>query len=225
MSIVCKKWVREDGPYPLPWEYVRDVIYKNNPFKGTFIEVGAHDGISASNCHFFESEWDWDGICIEPHFSNYNMLKENRKVPKYNCAVAEEDGGNLDFCYIEGEGDALSGLVKFFCKAHDKRINEIIRTHGGSTKTIVPIPIRSLSSLFQENDIKKVDYLSIDCEGAEIPILEGINFDEVDIRVLSVEYNRYPEGENDEDFRPYLISQGFDFLGRVCNDFIFIKTT
>jgi len=30
MSIVCKKWVREDGPYPQPWEYVRDVIYKNN---------------------------------------------------------------------------------------------------------------------------------------------------------------------------------------------------
>ena len=219
----CKKWVsREPGPYPSPWEYVRDVIYKNQDFKGTFVEVGATDGISGSNCHFFESEWGWDGICIEPHFSRYKILEENRAVPKYNCAVTSEDGGELDFCYIEGYGDALSGLVKFFCPAHKRRIEEVVKEHG-STKTTVKVPIRSLSSLLEENNIKKVDYMSIDCEGAEISILEGINFDDVDIKVISVEYNRYPEGENDEDPRPYLSDKGYLFLGRVCNDFLFIK--
>ena len=222
MSNICKKWERWDGPYPQPWEYVRDNIYKNIPFEGIFVELGATDGISGSNCHFFESEWGWKGICVEPHFSRYKMLEGNREVPKYNCAISDKDEGYLDFCNVEGEGDSLSGLVKFFCIAHQKRLDEYVIQHG-SKKTIIPVPIRTLSSLLKENDIKKVDYLSIDCEGAEISILEGINFDDVDIKVISVEYNRYPEGENDEDPSPYLANKGYLFLGRVCNDFIFIK--
>ena len=33
---------------------------------GYFIEIGASDGIELSNTYLLESEYKWNGICIEP---------------------------------------------------------------------------------------------------------------------------------------------------------------
>ena len=45
--------------------------------------------------------------------------------------------------------------------------------------------LKLLESFFADNP--RVDYLSLDVEGAELAVLETIPFDRVDIRTLSVE--------------------------------------
>ena len=41
---------------------------------GTFIEVGANDGITYSNTYFLEKFRQWKGICIEPHPGAFEKL-------------------------------------------------------------------------------------------------------------------------------------------------------
>ena len=45
------------------------------PFKnGTFIEVGANDGVRFSNTKRFEELYEWTGILIEPSPNLFNRL-------------------------------------------------------------------------------------------------------------------------------------------------------
>jgi len=75
-----------------------------------------------------------------------------------------------------------------------------------------------LESILKENNVKHIDYLSIDTEGNEIRVLESINFNDVFIKVISAENN-----ENSNDVREFLTSKGFKLLAKVCGDDIYIN--
>lgn len=63
--------------------------YKN----GVFVDVGAHDGISINNTLYFEQNYNWSGVNIEPIISVYNKLIINRpKSININAAVCNDDG-------------------------------------------------------------------------------------------------------------------------------------
>ena len=70
-----------------------------------------------------------------------------------------------------------------------------------------------------------VDYLSLDIEGAELQVLRSINFDEVDIKVISIEISHLGEiwdGTTTE--LKYLMSRkGYEFYKKVEIDDIYIK--
>lgn len=63
--------------------------YKN----GTFIDVGAHDGVTGNNTLFFEKFRGWRGINFEPLPHVYQKLVANReKCVNLNVAVSDKDG-------------------------------------------------------------------------------------------------------------------------------------
>ena len=66
-------------------------------------------------------------------------------------------------------------------------------------------------------NVTKVDYMSIDAEGAELEILQGFNFEKNKCKLISIEQNTYDDGSAAE----YLLSLGYITLGRVCNDVFF----
>ena len=76
---------------------------------GTFIELGALDGLTSSNTHLFEKCLNWTGILIEPGKENFEKLKINRpNQVLLNVAIC--DGiRNVDFV----EGIASGGIVEF----------------------------------------------------------------------------------------------------------------
>ena len=62
-------------------QYKQDEWLYNNHFKnkknGTFLEIGADDGIDKSNTKFFE-DLGWVGMCIEASPKRFKLLKNNR---------------------------------------------------------------------------------------------------------------------------------------------------
>ena len=60
------------------------------------------------------------------------------------------------------------------------------------------MPSTRLDTLLRAHGLKKVDYLSIDVEGAERAALRSLDFDEFDITALSIENSR-PGRESYED--------------------------
>jgi len=197
-----------------PYEYVLKVL--NNQKNLFFIDIGAHDGLSCSNSAYMEFFLDWNGICIEPHTGLFNLLTESRSCKSYNCCVSDASG-YVDFVTIEGNADALSGIKDNMTSDHMNRVNSEVDKFGGNIKT-EKIKSMTLNEIMSENNIQKVDYLSIDTEGSELKILNSIDFDKFDINVISAENNGY-----DDSVRLFLESKGYRFLTKCCADEIFIK--
>lgn len=154
--------------------------YKEN---GTFIDVGANDGILLSNTYFFEKIRNWKGICIEPRIKEYEKLKQNRNCECYNVAISNYDGIG-DFYDITGYPEMLSGLVQNYEQLHLNRA----RDEGGDIKTI-QVNVNTLQSVIDRHKLYNIDYCSIDTEGSEFEVIKSIDFSKTNIVVFSIENN------------------------------------
>jgi len=61
------------------------------------------------------------------------------------------------------------------------------------------VPCFPLETLLLAINMSRIDYLSLDVEGVEIPVLRTIPWSRLDIRIMSVEYGHGPNGKT-----PYL---------------------
>ena len=75
-------------------------------------------------------------------------------------------------------------------------------------------------------DNPTIDYLSLDIEGAEYPVLKTIDFDKFDIKVISVENTKVGaifDGTGTQ-LRYHLQNNGYRLYQTVGQDAIFVKT-
>ena len=64
----------------------------------------------------------------------------------------------------------------------------------------------------------KIDYLSIDTEGSEIQIINGINFDKIDVTLISMEVNYEIQPVTD-----FMKSKNYKFIQKICGDAFYTK--
>lgn len=192
-------------------------IYFKKKHNGFFLDIGANDGISCSNTLFLEQEREWTGICIEPIPDVFNQLNKIRKSINYNVCISENEGV-VNFRRVHGTSEMLSGILEFMTPDHIKRINEECNLSNGSFDDI-KLKSRNINSILESHNVTKIDFLSIDTEGAEFTIIKTIDFDKIHITFLSVENNDSSEG-----IRKYLKSKGYKFIPFITDDF-FIKDT
>lgn len=170
----------------------QDFNLENYVFKGfkngVFVDVGAHDGKTYNNTLYFEETHNWNGINIEPLPEVYQELVKNRpKSINLNVAIDEINGSAL-FYKNKGHTEMLSGLEKYYHPHHIERIKQENNIHNSYSDTIA-VKTKRLDSIFEENNITHIHYLSIDVEGAEIAVIKSINFDKVFIDVIGFEAN------------------------------------
>jgi FkbM family methyltransferase len=206
---------QEDLPYPQPWEWVRDNINFSDE-ELFYVDIGANDGLIVSNTAHFDLNLGWKGICVEPHPRAFSELQKNRPNSiNLNYCITDSEG-EVDFLSISGYAEMLSGIKNFYSEDHLKRIDSEIKKHGGE-KQIIKIVSKPLWEVLKKYDVKKIDYLSIDTEGSEFEILNGIDFDQVDIRVIST------ENSSNKEINKLLQNKGYIFAGFVCGDEIYHK--
>lgn len=170
----------------------QDKFLELNIFKGFkngfFVDVGAHDGKTINNTLYFETYNNWTGINIEPIETVYNKLENNRPLCiNINCAVSDFDGIS-EFILNEGYTEMISGLKENYDKRHFQRLQKENEETNSKTK-IINVTTKKLETILEENNIKIINYLSIDVEGAEFAVIKSINFDKVFIDVIGFENN------------------------------------
>ena len=190
---------------------LNETIFKNKQ-EGFFLDIGAHDGIWYSNSYFFEKNLNWDGICVEPNPVVFEKLIKNRKAKCLNVGMWNESK-ILEFCKITGYAEMLSGFLESYHPTHKMQIDNEIKQFGGK-KQILKIECISFNDLIKEHNVKKIDLLTIDVEGAEQNIIYSIDFSEIDIDVIICE-NNY----NDKKIQNYLKQGGYSFIRKIkCDD-------
>lgn len=197
-------------------DFFVDKLFKKKK-KGFFLDIGAHDGMSYSNSFFFEKKRNWKGICIEPNPTVFERLQQNRKSINYNVCITDVEG-IVKYRKIEGYAEMLSGIVEFMDDAHLQRINDECKSYGGSYVDI-DVKCMNINSILEENNISKIDFLSIDTEGAEYKIIKSIDFDKYIIECLVVENNNLSN-----EIRDLLSNRGYKFIHYKSDDF-FLKDT
>jgi FkbM family methyltransferase len=198
----------------------QDKFLEENIFKGYkngfFVDVGAHDGITFNNTLYFEKENNWTGINIEPIASVYNKLVINRP----NCinlpyAICNNDG-EASFICNEGYTEMISGLKDTYYYKHNNRLENELKSMGGESN-IINVKTKKLETIFDDNNVKNIDYLSIDVEGAEFEVIKSINFDKVFIDVIEFEDNYE---ETSEPIVEYLTKLGYSTLYKSMDIFM-----
>ena len=195
-------------------KYIDDAL-KGKEF-GVFVEVGAFDGKEQSNSLFFEEERQWEGLCIEPHPNLYKQLKANRACKTENFAISNEEG-DAKFLAVDGYSSSLSGLTKHYESAHKDRISAEINEHKSEFDKIT-VKMIPLQKLLDKYGFEVIDYCSVDVEGAELQVLESIDFEKTHIKYFSIE-NNY----NTTDCKDFLETKGYSLVTKIKWDDIFVK--
>ena len=193
--------------------------FSNNRDQKIFIDVGANHPINGNNTYLLELK-GWEGLAIEPQEKLRKLWPVMRKTKCLNYIIGPENK-MMDFIEAGADKNGLSGVVGFN-KCQDTDCRKIT------------VQQRRLVDILTENKISKVDYLSIDVEGYEMNVLKSINFQKVNITLISIENDlgfkwlpligkQLGKELGDNKIRKFLKKEGYQYIARIMNDDFFIK--
>jgi len=201
-------------------QYGQDKWLYENFFKdkksGTFLEIGADDGIDKSNTLFFEKYLGWNGICVEPSPDRYKLLSKNRNCICEQTALSSYTG-TAEFLDISGWGKGLSGIVDNYCDNHSRRVSQEIRHPDNLGSKKIKVPVDTLNNVLAKYNVFEVDFCTIDTEGSEFQILKDFDFDKFKIQIILVE-NNY----GDDKITNLLHSKGYKMITKLRIDDVYV---
>jgi len=189
---------------------------------GIFLDIGANDGIYTSNTAALEFYYGWTGICIEANPKLIQVLQKNRpKSTVVNCAVWSVPGTidlEIPLNNFKGvQGNLLSRITGL------ERNENYFKKHFSHETEKVSVESKTATSIILEHLLQPIviDYASIDTEGCEIEVLKSIDFNNIDIKFMTLEHGDRPGYI--EEFLKYLSPFGYK-LHRINQwDVEFIK--
>jgi len=158
---------------------LRTLNYKKNGF---FVDVGAAHYQKLNNTYYLEKEFEWDGICIEGNILFFDELMKNRKCKCINKYVSTDTNLTKVHHATTTPGDERDHGFGDFLQDYNTGITETI---GYSLVK----PALLMEILDECNAPQIIDYLSIDIEGADFPVLKTIDFNKHIFRTITIEDN------------------------------------
>ena len=154
-------------------EVIEDRCYfpkiKNKDFEikdgDTVIDIGGNVGVFA----VYASKLTPKGkvYSFEPVKNNFHWLEENKKLNNANNLILENKAISDSTKKVKIHLEKLNSGGHSFYKEKYEKLGEAVR----STEIIEAI---SLKEVFDKYDIKKCDFLKIDCEGEEYNLLKAL---------------------------------------------------
>ena len=186
----------------------------SKPFiDGTFLELGAIDGIRFSNTKFFEDNMGFNkGILIEPDPISFQRLVKNR--PNCQCFNTAIHSSQKEVVFLQSHSSAVG------CVENVASIDFKSRFHKNSQKVTLPATI--LASILKQSKLQYIDFFSLDVEGSEFECLKSWNW-EIPIGLLCIEIT-----QDRKEIENILHANGLTLIdtlkqGGVLNSFYFNK--
>lgn len=181
---------------------------------GTFLEIGANDGKTLSNCYQLALD-GWGGLCVEPSPKVWTTLMNNHanhhKVQCMNVAIGGECAKSVlyDSDTLLRNGDkALVSTLEY---------SELGRWGNSVTFDETEVEVIDFDTMVRLSNIKQFDLISIDAEGLDWKILKQIDLNKVGCKMLIVEWN----GKDKELYKMYCEGFGMRLTSENGENLIF----
>ena len=179
--------------------------YISEPFdNGSFLEMGAMDGINLSNTKFFEDNMGFNqGVLIEPQPHVFKKLERNRpNCECFNLAIHSEKK-TVEF--LSHKRRVWSGCVKHNeSKKHIQAFHSGKRLDANSCTEILHAD--RLDSILKKSKLKYIDFWSLDVEGSELQCLNSMDWS-IPVGLICVENQ-----ENQVQIHDILSNKGFTLI-------------
>jgi FkbM family methyltransferase len=201
MAPASRRFYSQHGEDYLLWHFFD---FKRH---GTFLDIGAYDGVTISNSLSFE-ESGWDGICVEANPTYAALCRDYRKRT-IHAACTSERTACVDL-RVDRSG-LFGGITVDESLAARVYTSTALGDPGFETISVPAIRAAELV----KGDL--LDFVSIDVEGSEIDVLKGLDLEATRPRVLIVEANTDRELDKHHAFLGDFGYNGARSLG--CNYF------
>ena len=144
-------------------------------FKGFYVDVGAFHPMTLSNTYALHRK-GWRGLCIDANPDLAGDFKRFRPEDVFIHSAVGKGNGNIEMAIFEAG--------EFNCTADQMdKVPERLRRNARRIK----VPIHSLAAILSQNNVRSVDFLSVDCEGNDLNVLQSNDWSRWKPKVVCVE--------------------------------------
>jgi len=166
---------------------------------GFFLDVGCFTPIVYNNTYYLEKHLGWSGIAVDALPEYGERWKRRRPKSKFfNYLVTDHDDTVEPFYRSE-----LPGISS---------IQQPLKGPGGDELTFEEIQVSTvtLTRLLEQNGVGKIDFLSMDIEGAELLALAGFDIERFRPELACIE----AKPANREAILKYFADHGYQRIER-----------
>jgi len=198
---------------------IRNRFFADYSYHGTFVEVGAAGPEFLSmSMHFREN--GWRVIAVEPN-PDFCKLHHEKGYEILQYACGDHDKDNVEFFVVDSQGaDYHGGKVSYesFSSLGIKKSYSNLKKDINQKKIIVQL--RRLDTILETHapNVEQIDILSVDVEGWELEVLDGLNTSKYRPRVMIIE-NLF----SDNHYLSYMKAKGYILWRRAYPNDVYIR--
>lgn len=204
-------------------EQMLNTLHKRK--KINFLQIGANDGISFDCLYDYVTQYNWEGVVVEPLEDFYKSLCNNYKdYPnvkpiKYaiNSTQTEMSLFKLNPNYYNYYPDWAKGIASFsqdHLVKHDIDVQHIL---------IEKVNCISLMELIEKFKLEDINYLQIDTEGFDAEVIKMIDFSVVAPQIIKYEI-KHLSNEQRNEVEQILISHNYILKSDYSDGFAIRKS-
>lgn len=198
---------------------IREKYFQDLSYKGIIVEVGgATPEFLSMSKHFQEN--GWRSIIIEPNPMFVELQKQSgNEVYQYACSY--ENKNNIDFTIITQNVETREGVItdhSFSSIYLKQEYSDLLKTSRGFEERKIKVDVKRLGDILDELSINNVDILSIDTEGWEIEVMNGIDVEKTNIKLVVMENLMHLQS-----YTEYMESIGYTLRERIEYNYIYTK--
>jgi FkbM family methyltransferase len=166
---------------------------------GVFLDVGCASPIVNSNTYYLEHHLGWSGIAVDALAEYAEAWKAKRPRSQFFGMLVSDHADTMDRFYRS----ELRGISS---------VNPDRTGPGGDLvkSEEIRVPTTTLNKLLERQGVTRIDFLSMDIEGHELPALAGFDIDRYKPQLACVE----AKPENREKLMKYFADHGYRRLKR-----------
>ena len=201
-------------------DLILNQIFKHKK-KGYYIDVGCQHPIKNNNTFLLHKK-GWNGVNIDLDENNIALFNYFRpKDNNINAAISDKIE-ELDL-YFYHKKSPINTLDEKISLKQNAKIERKIK-----------VKTETLTNILDKIQVLNIDLLSIDVEGFELRVIQGLNFEKYSPNVIVIEYldleaekweipyNNIDNIINSKIYK-YIISKNYKFVNWVSGDLVFVR--
>lgn len=168
------------------------------------MDIGANHPVKGNNTYLFYLNGA-KGVCVEPDSSLIPQLKQKRpRDLVLNMGISANSTSEAEFYSFPGYHNAWNTFLK---EDAEKKKKE-----SGIQYAINKVKLDTVNQILENFMIGHINYLSIDVEGLDLPILKSIDFNKIRPELVCVEtilFSMNNTLEKNNEIIEYMQKQGY----------------